>query len=74
MIAWFVITNMGLISYFFGIRVQQINSRIFILQKKYAGNILKKFKIDLCKPILTPIEKTLELVKDGNGDLVDATT
>ncbi|KAJ8750631.1 hypothetical protein K2173_015812 [Erythroxylum novogranatense] len=29
--------------------------------------------MDACKPILTPVEERLKLVKDGSGDLVNAT-
>ncbi|KAJ8769022.1 hypothetical protein K2173_024018 [Erythroxylum novogranatense] len=29
--------------------------------------------MDACKPILTPVQERLKLVKGGSGDLVDAT-
>ncbi|KAJ8770292.1 hypothetical protein K2173_013008 [Erythroxylum novogranatense] len=29
--------------------------------------------MDACKPILTPVKERLKLVKDGSGDLVNAT-
>ena len=48
-------------SYFLGIEVSQTNDGIFITQKKYA------------KPMLTPIEEKLKLVKDGGGKFVNAT-
>lgn len=63
---------MRLMSYFLGIEFNQTNKDIFVSQNKYAGDILKKFKMEACKSILTPIEEKLNLLKYGNGDLVDA--
>lgn len=73
MIAHFEMTYMGLMLYFFSIKINQTDKGIFISQKKYIGDILKKFKMEACKPILTPAEERLKLAKDGSGDLVDAT-
>lgn len=73
MIAHFEMTYMGLMLYFFSIKINQTDKGIFISQKKYTGDILKKFKMEACKPILTPAEERLKLAKDGSGDLVDAT-
>lgn len=69
----FEMTDMGLMSYFLGIEVQQTNEGIFILQKKYADNILKKFKIESVTPIRTPIAEHLEMKKEGTGELVNPT-
>jgi len=73
MISHFEMTDLGLMSYFLGIEVTQTDGEIFISQKKYAGDILKKFKMESSIPILTPIEERLKLGKDGSGDLVNPT-
>ncbi|KAK2983651.1 hypothetical protein RJ640_023185 [Escallonia rubra] len=73
MIAQFEMTDIGLMSYFLGTEVKQTNKGIFISQKKYARDILKKFKMEACNPILIPVEDKLKLVKDGSGDLINAT-
>ncbi|KAK2979582.1 hypothetical protein RJ640_020074 [Escallonia rubra] len=73
MIAQFEMIDIGLMSYFLGIEVKQTNKGVFISQKKYAGDILRKFKMEACNPILIPVEERLKLVKDGSGDLVNAT-
>ncbi|KAK2995531.1 hypothetical protein RJ640_022733 [Escallonia rubra] len=73
MIAQFEMTDIGLMSYFLGIEVKQTNRGIFLSQKKYAGDILKKFKMEACNPILIPVEERSKLVKDGSGDFVNAT-
>ena len=49
-ISHFEMIDLGLMSYFLGIEVSQTDHDIFITQKKYAGDILKGFKMDL--PIL----------------------
>ncbi|TXG52111.1 hypothetical protein EZV62_021280 [Acer yangbiense] len=66
MIGHFEMTDLGLMSYFLGIEVSQTDNGIFLCQKKYAGDVLKKFKMEGCKPILTPVEERLKLVKDGS--------
>ncbi|XP_050896111.1 secreted RxLR effector protein 161 [Lathyrus oleraceus] len=64
---------MGLMSYFLGIKVKQTDEGIFISQKKYAKNMLKKFKIESCKLMLTPVEERLKLERESGGDLVNST-
>ncbi|XP_062014377.1 uncharacterized mitochondrial protein AtMg00810-like [Rosa rugosa] len=64
---------MGLMSYFLDSEVVQTEKGIFISQKKYGGDILKCFKMEFCKPILTPIEQRLKLKKDGSGEFVNQT-
>ncbi|XP_058005233.1 secreted RxLR effector protein 161-like [Hevea brasiliensis] len=54
---------------FLGIKVKQINGGIFISQRKYAQDVLKKFKMETCKLILTPVEGRSKLAKDCSGDL-----
>ncbi|KAG6473560.1 hypothetical protein ZIOFF_067477 [Zingiber officinale] len=46
---------------------------IFISQRKYAGDILKKFKMDSANSIMTPAEERLRLTKDDNGGVVNST-
>nr|XP_016478508.1 PREDICTED: uncharacterized mitochondrial protein AtMg00810-like [Nicotiana tabacum] len=73
MISKFEMIDLGLMSYFLGIEVSQLDNGIFISQKKYASDILKRFNMDKAKSIFTPLEEKLKLVRDGTGDLVDAT-
>ena len=47
MINHFEMTDLGLISYFLDIKVSQTNDSIFITQKKYVCDILKKLKIKI---------------------------
>nr|XP_027097546.1 uncharacterized protein LOC113717094 [Coffea arabica] len=73
MISQFKMTDLGLMSYFIGIEVRQLAGGIFISQKKLASDILNKFKMNVTKPMMTPVEEKLKLTKDGTGDFVDAT-
>ncbi|XP_027351227.1 uncharacterized protein LOC113862337 [Abrus precatorius] len=73
MIKCFEMTNLGLMSYFLGIEVVQQDDEIFIFQKKYAVDILKKFKMENSKPISTPVEEKLKLKKDSDERRIDST-
>jgi hypothetical protein len=73
MIRRFEMTDLGLMSYFLGIEVVQQNDGMFISQKKYASDILKKFKMEHSKPITTPVEEKLKLTKESDGKGVDST-
>ncbi|KAK2435997.1 hypothetical protein QL285_021017 [Trifolium repens] len=72
-ISHFELTDLGLMSYFLGIEVVQQNGGIFISQKKYANDILKKFKMEHSKPISTRVEEKLKLTKESVGKRVDST-
>ncbi|MCI68489.1 hypothetical protein A2U01_0089750, partial [Trifolium medium] len=43
-------------------------------QKKYAGEILKRFNMTECTPAITPMEVNLKLDKSLNEEEVDPTT
>nr|KYP70017.1 Retrovirus-related Pol polyprotein from transposon TNT 1-94 [Cajanus cajan] len=73
MVKCFEMTDLGLMSYFLGIEVIQQDDGIFISQKKYAADILKKFKMENSKPISTPVEEKLKLKKDSDGKRINAT-
>jgi hypothetical protein len=47
----FEMIDLGLMKYFLGIEVEQYSHGIFFCQQKYATNILKRFRMDTCKPI-----------------------
>ena len=59
----FEMTDLGLMRYFLGIEVKQTQDGMFMSQQKYATDILKKFKMDRCKPVDTPIEVGTKLSK-----------
>nr|CAD1818030.1 unnamed protein product [Ananas comosus var. bracteatus] len=73
MIKEFEMTDSGLMSYFLGIEMKQDKNGIFITQKRYAENILKKFKMKNSKEINTPIARGTKLSKNDTGKKVNST-
>ncbi|GAU22710.1 hypothetical protein TSUD_138340 [Trifolium subterraneum] len=65
-------TDLGSMKYFLGVEVIQSNSGIFIHQHKYATEILKRFGMENCNKVCSPIVPGCKLVKDENGNATDA--
>ena len=51
----FEMSMIGELTFFLGFQVKQLKEGTFIHQEKYTKDILKKFKMDECKPIKTPM-------------------
>lgn len=51
----FEMTDLGLMKYFWGLEITQCSTGIFVSQRKYAMEILKKFKLEDCKETQTPL-------------------
>ena len=45
----FEMSDLGIMNYFFGMEIHQCSSVIFVSQRKYAIDILKKFKLSHAK-------------------------
>ncbi|KAH9681844.1 hypothetical protein KPL71_027113 [Citrus sinensis] len=73
MIKEFEMTDIGLMAYYLGIEVKQKEEDIFISQESYAKEILKRFKMNDCKPISTPVECGVKLSKYDEGEDIDPT-
>ncbi|GJT38280.1 retrovirus-related pol polyprotein from transposon TNT 1-94 [Tanacetum coccineum] len=69
----FQMSMMGQMSFFLGLQVSQSPRGIFINQSKFALEILKKFRMDLCDPVDTPMVDRLKLDEDPLGIPVDQT-
>lgn len=69
----FEMTDLGLMKYLMGIEVEQFAHGIFVCQQKYATNILKRFRMDKCKPVETPIALGTKLSKQDEGSTIDST-
>lgn len=58
------------LTYFLGLQISQQEKRIFICQAKYIKEMLKKFKMEDCKPILTPMVTGCKLsIEDSSTDV-----
>jgi len=69
----FEMIDLDLMFYFLGIEVIQGDDEIFIHQRKFATEFLKKFKMEDSNSVMTPIETGIKLTKESDGRTVDAT-
>ncbi|KAJ6423528.1 hypothetical protein OIU84_024484 [Salix udensis] len=60
----FEMTDLGLMSFFLGMEILQGKDEIFICQKKYLMEILKKFHMESCKPTATPMNQKDKFSKE----------
>ena len=67
----FEMTDFGLLKFFLGLEVKQGETGIFISQEKYTKEILKKYKMENCNPVSTPMEPGAKLSKYDEGERVD---
>ena len=51
-------------SYFLGLQVKQTDDGIFINQSKYTKNLLKKFNLQDCTAVATPMATATKLDPD----------
>ena len=69
----FEMSMMGELSFFLGLQVRQLSDDIFINQAKYTKELLKKFGMESCSAISTPMSSSCKLDKDESGPDVDIT-
>ncbi|GJR27259.1 retrovirus-related pol polyprotein from transposon TNT 1-94 [Tanacetum coccineum] len=69
----FQMSMMGQMSFFLGLQVSQSPGGIFVNQSKFSLEILKKFGMDSCDPVDTPMVDRLKLDEDPLGIPVDQT-
>nr|GEX30238.1 hypothetical protein [Tanacetum cinerariifolium] len=67
----FQMSAMGELNFFLGLQVLQKEDGIFLLQDKYVGDILKKFKYSEVRSLNTPMDKENPWRKDGTRKDVD---
>ena len=69
--AVFEMSNLGLMTYFLGMEISQSSAGIFISQRKYTLDLLKKFNMKRCKSVTTPLAQNGKLSKAEKGEDVD---
>nr|ABA94364.2 retrotransposon protein, putative, Ty1-copia subclass [Oryza sativa Japonica Group] len=67
----FEMSMMDELSYFLGLQIKQTPQGTFVHQMKYTKDLLRRFKMENCKPISTPIGSTAVLDPDEDGEAVD---
>ena len=70
----FSMTDLGKMRSFLGVEVVQDKKVIFITQRKYAEEILKKYEMEECNPVMNPMVPGQKLTKAGAGEEVNPTT
>lgn len=73
MLQVFEMTDLGLMKYFLGMELHQLDDGIFLSQKKYANDVLKKFKLESCKSVSTPLAVNEKLSKSDGDAKADVT-
>ena len=61
-------TDLGPMKYFLGIQVCQCKGEIFISQEKYLEDLLKRFQMNNCKPVATPMTFNEKLHSDDGAE------
>jgi len=67
----FEMSMMGELKFFLGIQVNQFKDGVYVHQTKYTKELLKKFKLEDCKVMNTPMHPTCILIKEDTGTKVD---
>jgi len=69
----FEMKDMGLMHYFLGMEVWQKDGELFVSQGKYANEILKRFHMEKCKPMQTPLAGNWRQEVATSREVVEAT-
>jgi hypothetical protein len=62
----FEMSLLGELSFFLGLHIPQSNQGIFISQTKYIREMIKRFEMEDCKPVITPMQTSCKLRKDDD--------
>ena len=64
---------MDKMNYFLGLQIKQLKDGIFINQSKYCKELLKRFDMDNCKAMSTPMGSGSYVDQDELGVSIDIT-
>jgi hypothetical protein len=67
----FEMSLLGELSFFLGLQICQRNQGIFISQTKYIREMLKRFGMEYCKLVTTPMKTSCKLRKDDDSKSID---
>jgi hypothetical protein len=63
----FQMSLFGELSFFLGLQIHQSNEGIFISQTKYIREMIKRFGMEDCKLVTTPMKTSYNLRKDDDS-------
>ena len=64
--------ELGELNHFLGLKVEHTKEGLFLCQEKYAINLLQKYGMLDCKPLVLPIEVNSKLSISEGKDLKDS--
>jgi hypothetical protein len=67
----FEMSMMGELQFFLGLQIKQSKEGTFVHQAKYTKDIVRKFKMEDSKAMMTPMSTTTALDADEKGEHVD---
>jgi hypothetical protein len=70
----FEMSDLGIMNYFLGLEIYQCRTCISISQRKYVVDILKKFKLESCKKVATPMVKNEKILNNDGEKLKEPST
>ena len=70
----FKMKDRGKIKHFLGLRISQHEDGINVHQELFIQNVLRRFGMEDCKPIKTPVEMNLKLDKSSEQSDIDVTS
>jgi hypothetical protein len=69
----FEMKDLGHLHYCLGLEVWRENGKTLITQSKYTKEVLRRFNMNTCKPISTPLEQNVKLSNNDDSKEVDGT-
>jgi len=70
----FEMPMMGELTYFLEMQVKQLKHGTFLSQSKYYFDLLKKFKMENCKEVVTPIATSCLMEMKQDNKLIQPNT
>jgi hypothetical protein len=64
----FEMSLLGQLSFFLRLQIHQINQGIFISQTKYIKEMLKRFRMEDCKPFITPMQTSCKFRNNDDSN------
>ena len=66
-------TDLGLMPYYLGMEAGQEDGHVFLGKGKYVADVLRRFQMEYCKPMSTPMITNWKKLHASEGELVDPT-
>ena len=69
----FEMSLLGVLTFFLGLQVSQLEHGLFLSQTKYAKEMLRKFNMVDCKPVNIPMETGCKVLKKDDSPSINQT-